>query len=115
MYKEAKAVLKKSQEEMKRYSDRNRKKTVEYKVEDRMLLSMKNLIWQMRNRETKKLIERFIKLYYKQDNIILRVGRETKEKFYLQLENINQKRYERETKVFTKIERTYSKRSHLIL
>jgi len=45
MYKEAKAVLKKSQEEMKRYSDRNRKKTVEYKVEDRMLLSMKNLIW----------------------------------------------------------------------
>ena len=32
----------------------------------------------MRNRETKKLIERFIKLYYKQDNIILRVGRETK-------------------------------------
>ena len=78
MYKEAKAVLRKLQEEMKRYSDRNRKETVEYKVRDRMLLSMKNLIWQMRNRETKKLIERFIKLYYKQDNIILRVGRETK-------------------------------------
>lgn len=49
---------------MKRYSDRNRKETVEYKVRDRMLLSMKNLIWQIRNRETKKLIERSIKLYY---------------------------------------------------
>ena len=45
MYKEAKAVLRKLQEEMKRYSDRNRKETVEYKVRDRMLLSMKNLIW----------------------------------------------------------------------
>ena len=64
MHKEAKAVLRKSQEEMERYSDRNRKETVEYKVRDRMLLSVKDLIWQMRNGETKKLIERFIKLYY---------------------------------------------------
>jgi len=43
MYKEMKAVLKKSQNEMKKYIDRNRKEAVEYKVEDRMLLSTKDL------------------------------------------------------------------------
>jgi len=43
MYKEMKAVLKKSQKEMKKYIDRNRKEAVEYKVEDRMLLSTKDL------------------------------------------------------------------------
>ena len=57
-YKKAKAVLRKSQEKMKKYIDRNRKKVIEYKVRDRMLLSTKNLMWQMRNRETKKLIEK---------------------------------------------------------
>jgi len=36
---------------------------VEYKVEDKMLLSIKDLMWQTRNRETKKLIERFIGPY----------------------------------------------------
>jgi len=40
-----------------------KKETVEYKMGDRMLLSMKDLTWQMRNRETKKLTEKFIKLY----------------------------------------------------
>jgi len=43
--------------------DRNRRKAVEYKIGDRMLLSMKDLIWQMRNRETKKFTEKFIGLY----------------------------------------------------
>ena len=57
-YKKAKAVLRKSQEKMKKYIDRNRKKVIEYKVRDRVLLSTKNLMWQMRNRETKKLIEK---------------------------------------------------------
>ena len=57
-YEKAKAVLRKSQEKMKKYIDRNRKKVIEYKVRDRMLLSTKNLMWQMRNRETKKLIEK---------------------------------------------------------
>jgi len=41
--KKAKAVLKKLQEEMKKYTDRNRKEAVEYKVGDRVLLSMKDL------------------------------------------------------------------------
>ena len=56
MYKEAKAVLKKLQEEIKKHVDKNKKEVVEYKVRDRVLLSMKDLIWQMRNRKTKKLI-----------------------------------------------------------
>jgi len=57
-YEKAKAVLRKSQEKMKKYIDRNRKKVIEYKVRDGVLLSTKNLMWQMRNRETKKLIEK---------------------------------------------------------
>ena len=43
--------------------NRNKKKAVEYKVEDRVLLSTKNLIWQMRNRKTKKLMEKFVESY----------------------------------------------------
>ena len=45
------------------YADENRKGVVEYKVKDRMLLSIKDLMWQTRNRKTKKLIERFIGPY----------------------------------------------------
>jgi len=63
IHKETKAALKKSQEEIKKYVDRNKKQVVEYKVGDRVLLSMKDLMWQMRNRETKKLIEKFVGPY----------------------------------------------------
>jgi len=63
VHEEAKVALKKLQEEMKKYADKNGKGVVEYKVEDRMLLSIKDLMWQTRNRETKKLIERFIGPY----------------------------------------------------
>jgi len=52
-----KAVLKKLQKEMKKYIDKNKKEMVKYKVEDKVLLSTKNLIWQIKNRETKKLTE----------------------------------------------------------
>ena len=48
---------------MKKYVDRNRKKAVKYKVGDKVLLSTKNLTWQIRNRETKKLMEKFVRLY----------------------------------------------------
>ena len=48
---------------MKKYVNRNRKETIEYKVEDRVLLSTKNLTWQMRNRKTKKLMEKFVGSY----------------------------------------------------
>ena len=63
IYKKVKTALKKLQKETKRYADRNRKKTVEYKVEDRILLSTKNLVWQMRNRKMKKLIKKFVRSY----------------------------------------------------
>ena len=62
-HEKVKVVLKRSQKEMKRYTDRNRKMVVEYKVKDRVLLSTKNLVWQMRNRKMKKLMEKFIGLY----------------------------------------------------
>jgi len=45
MHEEAKAVLKNLQKEMKIYVDKNRKKAVEYKVEDRVLLSIIDLMW----------------------------------------------------------------------
>ena len=63
IYKKAKAVLKKSQKEIKKYVDRNRKETVEYKVGDKVLLSMKDLMQQIRNREMKKLMEKFVEPY----------------------------------------------------
>ena len=63
MHEEAKAVLTKLQKEIKKYVDRNRKEAVEYKVGDKVLLSTKDLMWQMRNRETKKLTKKFVKLY----------------------------------------------------
>jgi len=63
MYKKAKVILIKLRKEVKKYVDRNRKETVESKVRDRVLLSMKNLMWQIINRKTKKLIEKFVKPY----------------------------------------------------
>ena len=42
---------------MKKYTDRNKKKAVKYKVGDKVLLSIKKLMWQMKNRETMKLTE----------------------------------------------------------
>jgi len=36
---------------------------VEYKIGDGVLLSMKDLTWQMRNRDMKKLTEKFIVSY----------------------------------------------------
>jgi len=47
----------------KQYVNRNRKKVVEYKVGDRVLLSMKDLTWQIRNIEIKKLTEKFVRPY----------------------------------------------------
>ena len=58
-----KAVLKKLQKEMKKYIDKNKKEMIKYKVGDKVLLSTKNLMWQIKNRETKKLIEKFVRLH----------------------------------------------------
>ena len=61
--KEVKAVLGKAQEEMKKYADRKRGEANEYKVGDLVMLSTKDLKYQMTGRRTEKLIERFVGSY----------------------------------------------------
>jgi len=60
---EAKAVLGKVQEEMKKYADRKRAEVNKYKVGDLVILSTKDLKYQMIGRRTEKLTERFIGPY----------------------------------------------------
>jgi len=48
---------------MKKFGDRRRGKGEEYKVGDLVLLSMKDLKWQMKERRSKKLTERFVGPY----------------------------------------------------
>ena len=62
-YKKARAVLVRSQEEMKRQADRNRKKAEEYKVGDKILISMKDFSAELMKRAMKKLMEKFIGPY----------------------------------------------------
>ena len=54
-------VLIKAQDKMKRQVDRRRKKVEEWKVEDRMILSMKDLIF--KERPVRKLVDQYISLY----------------------------------------------------
>jgi len=61
VHEEAEAALKKTQEEMKRYADRGRKETEEWKKGDRVLLSTKDLVF--KERPSKKLMERYVRLY----------------------------------------------------
>ena len=60
---EAKVVLEKAQEEMKKFANRRRRKGEEYKVGDLVLLSTKDLKWQMKERRLEKLTECFVGLY----------------------------------------------------
>jgi len=60
---EAKAALSKAQEDMKRYADRHRGEMEEYKVEDLVLLSTKDLKYQIVGRKMEKLTERFVRPY----------------------------------------------------
>jgi len=60
---EAKAVLGKAQEEMKKYIDRKRAEVDKYKVGDLVMLSTKDLKYQIVRRKTEKLIERFVGPY----------------------------------------------------
>jgi len=60
---EVKAVLGKAQEEMRKYMDRKRREGVEFKVDDLVLLSMRELKWHMKGRRSEKLTERFVGLY----------------------------------------------------
>jgi len=60
---EAKAVLQKVQEEMKRYVNRERGEVEEYRVSDLVLLSTKDLKYQMVGRQMEKFTECFVGPY----------------------------------------------------
>ena len=60
---EARAVLGKAQEEIKRYTDRKQEKVEEYKIRDLVLLSTKDLKWQMVERRLEKMTEQFVGPY----------------------------------------------------
>jgi len=59
----AKAVLQKVQEEMKRYADRERGEVEEYRVSDLVLLSTKEIKYQMVGRHIDKFTEHFVGPY----------------------------------------------------
>jgi len=60
---EVKAALGKIQEEMKRYADRKRIEVNEYRVEDLVMLSTKDLKYQIVGKRTEKLTEKFVGPY----------------------------------------------------
>jgi len=60
---EAKVVLQKAQKNMKRYADRERGEVEEYRVGDLVLLSTKDLKYQMVGRHIEKFIEHFLEPY----------------------------------------------------
>jgi len=67
----AKVALEKAQEEIKKYIDRKRAKVNDYKVGDLVMLSPKDLKYQIVRRRIEKLIERFIGSYkIKKDSIV---------------------------------------------
>ena len=59
----AKAALGKAQEEMKKFVDRRRKEKEEYRIGDLVLLSTKDLKWQMKGKRSEKLTKRFMGPY----------------------------------------------------
>jgi len=61
VHEEAGAALRKTQEEMKRYADRNRRETEEWKKGDRVMLSTKDLVF--KEKPVRKLTERYVGLY----------------------------------------------------
>jgi len=69
----AKAVLGKVQEEMKKYTDRKRAEINEYRVEDLVMLSTKDLKYQMVGRRMEKLTEKFVEPYKIKKVVLLNV------------------------------------------
>jgi len=61
VYEKAGAALRKTQEEIKRYADQNRRETEEWKRGDRVMLSTKDLVF--RERPAHKLTERYVGPY----------------------------------------------------
>jgi len=71
VHEEVEAALRKMQEEMKRYADRGRKETEVWKKGDWVLLSTKDLVF--KERPTKKLMERYVRLYMIEEVVSLNV------------------------------------------
>ena len=63
VYEETEIVLRKSQEEIRKYADRKRSKPEEYRVGNRVLLSTKDLKFQIKGRCSEKLTEQFVESY----------------------------------------------------
>jgi len=61
--KEAKVVLRKAQGKMKKYADKKRVEVNKYKVGNLVMLSTKDLKYQMVRRRTEKLTERYVGPY----------------------------------------------------
>jgi len=59
----AKAALGKAWEEIKKFADKKRREEEEYRVGDLVLLSTKDLKWQMKGRRSEKLTECFVGPY----------------------------------------------------
>ena len=59
--KEVGVALRKTQEEMKQQTDKERKETKEYKVEDKMMLSTKDLVF--KEQLAKKLVDQYVGSY----------------------------------------------------
>jgi len=62
-HEKARAALVKLQEEMKRQANRSRRETEEYRVGNKLLISMKDFLMELMKRTTKKLTEKFIGPY----------------------------------------------------
>jgi len=60
---EAKAALGKVQKEMKKFADKKRRKEEKYRVGDLVLLSTKDLKWQMKGKRSEKLTKCFVGPY----------------------------------------------------
>jgi len=58
-----KTALGKAQEEMKKFANRKRREEEEYRVGDLVLLSTKDLKWQIKERRSEKLTKCFVDLY----------------------------------------------------
>ena len=63
VHEKAEVVLRKSQEEIKKYANRKRSEVEEYQAEDWVLLSIKDLKYQIKERQSEKLIEQFVGPY----------------------------------------------------
>jgi len=62
-HEKVKLVLVRSQKEMKRQTDRNRKEAEKYRVGDKVLISTKDFPMELMKKATKKLIEKYIGPY----------------------------------------------------